>query len=255
MLDQKYTEFNPKFGIVYKNKNIGYVKLMYGKATRIPNGFETLSSVTIIGDPNNRPERIRTIQAIWLKNWSNNFRTELGWFSSTITNHLVTDANLSDALLAQGFIGQFINVGSDLTLKSSGINGKAVFRVKQINGFVNFTRYLDTDDGEGNDIGYITKTMINANLNIPVKWLNINIGANYRGPVTQPAGDTRPVVPAYVLLNLTLLVTPKSIPVEFSLGARNLLDTDVRDPSSNLDFSNHFIGRGLGIWGGLRFKL
>ncbi|MCP5050591.1 MAG: TonB-dependent receptor [bacterium] len=254
VLDQKYTELNPRVGIVYKNPNTGNIKLMYGRATRIPNGFETLSSVAILGDPGNRPERIRTLQAIWLKNWSKNFRTELGWFSSAIINHLVTDANLSDALLAQGFIGQFINMGSGVTLKSSGINGKISFRVKNIDGLINFTRYLNTDDGAGNDIDYITRTMINANLNIPVKWLNINIGANYRGGISQPAGDTRTFIPGYVLLNLTLLLTPGTLPVEFSLGARNLLDANIRYPSSKLDFPEHFIGRGLGIWGGMKFK-
>ena len=254
VLNEAYSEFNPRGGMVYKNKAVGNLKLMYGKATRVPNGFETLSSVTILGTPLNRPERIQTIQALWLKNWSKNVRTEMGFFSSAITNHLVTDANISESMKAQGYIGQFINVGSNVELKSQGIDGKLTLRANDVDAFVNFTQILNTDDGSGNDIGYITKTMINANVNIPANRLNINLGANYRGDFTQPASDGREPVKGYLLVNATLIAQlSATAPVEIKFGARNLFNAKIHYPSSSTSFSEHFPARGIELWSGVSY--
>jgi iron complex outermembrane receptor protein len=252
-LDQTYTEFNPRGGLVFRNRAMGNVKLMYGSATRIPNGFETLSSVAILGSPLNRPETIETIQALWVKNWSEDVRTELGGFRSVVSKHLVTDADISDALKAQGYIGQFRNL-SGLELRSNGIDGKLSLRLREkVEAFLNFTRDWGMDDGTGEEIGYVPKTMVNGNVNVPFRWLNLNVGAHYRGDFTQPPSDPREAVAGYLLLNVTLLAKPKTFPLELSFGARNLLDADVRYPSSSVAFREHFPGRGLEIWTSVTF--
>lgn len=255
-LDQIYTELNPRAGLVYKNEAAGNVKLMYGRATRVPNGFETLSSVTILGSPANRPERIQTVQALWIKNWSDDVRTEFGGFRSVISNHLVTDADITEAMQAQGFIGQFRNL-SNRDFTSTGIDGKLNLKLgarKAVDAFINFTQYLATDDGAGAEIGYITKTMVNGNVNIPVRWLNLNFGANYRGNFTQPRSDTRPAVRGYLLLSGTVSVESRETPIEARFGVRNLLDMDVHAPSSSTAFTEHFRQRGLELWGAFTYK-
>ncbi len=253
-LDQNYSELNPRGGMVYKNEKTGNLKLMYGRATRVPNGFETLSSVTILGTPLNWPERIRTMQGLWLKNWNKSFRTEFGFFSSTISNHLVTDANISDQLKAQGFVGQFINLGNDVELKSSGMDGKMALRINEVDAFINFTKIFNTDDGAGNEIGYIPTTMANANVNIPVNGLNVNVGANYRSSFTQPKADSRKPVKGYLLMNATILAEPGNVPVEIRAGVRNLFNAKIYAPSSATTFSEHFPGRGIELWGSLSYK-
>jgi len=254
LLDQDYTEFNPRAGIVYKAPGAGNFKLLYGKATRVPNGFEALSGVTILGTPANRPERIQTLQAAWLRNWNRDLRTEFGGFYSVISNHLITDANISESLKARGYIGQFVNLGAAVKVKSQGFDGKMTLRLNKVDAALNLTQIVSTDDGFDSAIAYIPKTMLNANLNVPADWLNVNLGANYRGNFTQPANDTREPVKAYVLVNVTMLAQPKTSPLEFRLGVRNLFDTKVHAPSSSKDFTQHFPGRGLEVWGGATYQ-
>ncbi len=254
-LDETYAEFIPRGGLVYKHDALGSFKLAYGTATRVPNGFETLSSVTILGSPDNRPERIRTFQTVWIKNWSSGFRTEIGGFFSAISNHLTTDANITEQMKAQGFIGRFVNAAGEEKLKNQGIDGKFAFKTRAMEAFVNFTQYFKSDDGAGEQIGYIPERMINANVNIPLNWFNLNVGANYRGNFTQPDADSRPHIKDYLLLNANVLAKPSSLPFEIQAGARNLLDAEIRYPASSTSFTHHFPGRGIEIWSAIGIKL
>jgi outer membrane receptor for ferrienterochelin and colicins len=251
-LNQNYSSFNPRGGLIYINKNTGNFKLMYGQAFRVPNGVETLSSVTILGSSGNRPEKIRMAQFQWSRNWGRSIRTEIGLFNATIENPLRTDANISEELLALGYIGQFINV-KNTTTESIGMDVKFNYRLEEIDLELNATQFLKTDDGSGNDIAYIPLCMVNAKVNIPVSWLNINVSANYRGSFTKIDTDPRPVVSDYVLVNTTLWAKLKNVPLEISIGARNLLNTSVQHPSSSISFTNHFPGRGIELTGGILY--
>jgi TonB dependent receptor len=246
ILNQNYSAFNPRGGLIYINKETGNFKLMYGQAFRVPNGVETLSSVTILGSPNNRPEKIQMTQFQWAKNWGRNIHTELGFFNAVIENPLRTDANISESLAAQGFIGQFVNI-KDVKVRSTGIDGKLNYRVEKLDFEFNFTRILSSDNGFGSNIAYQPLTLANIKMNIPINWLNVNIGANYRGDFTRADGDTRDAVKNYVLMNANLIAKLKNVPVEFSLGARNLFNTDIRYPSSSISYINNFPARKIEI--------
>lgn len=248
LADQRFVEFNPRGGIVYKNAELGIFKVSYGRAMRVPNGFEALSSVTILGNPERRPERIQTAQATWIRTWSDNIRTEFGGFFSSISNRLITDAKISDELKAQGFIGQFVNVANNIVQQSSGLDGKILAKFASVDASLNVTQMLMTNNGAGRVLPYIPMTMVNANVNFPVEWLNINLGANYRGEFTKPADDPRPSVPAYLLLNAVLSGKPFDAPFEFRLGIRNALNAALFSPSSNLDFVEHFRNRQVEGW-------
>ncbi len=249
---QKYSEFNPKAGVVLKLDTIGSFKLTYGKATRVPNGFETLSAVAILGDPNNTPERMQNLQFQWLKNWGGNLRTDLGFFNTQISNRLVTDANLSEELLANGFVGQFINIG-DVTQSTMGINGSIHCRINKIGAMLNFTQLLRTNDGYGNEIAYIPFTMINARVNVPIHFINFNLGAQYRGTYSHPAEDPRDPVASRVIINMNVSTKFKDSPWRWYATINNLLNTKYYYPSSSLDFVNHFPARGIQLSTGLQY--
>lgn len=252
-LNQNYSSFNPRGGLIYINKSTGNFKIMYGQAFRVPNGVETLSSVTILGSSTNRPEKIRMTQFQWSRNWGRSVRTEIGLFDAAIENPLRTDANISEELLALGYIGQFVNI-ENTTTESMGIDAKFNYEIEKVDLELNATQLLKTDDGSGNDIAYIPLTMINAKVNIPLSWLNVNVSANYRGGFTKAETDPRNVVSNYVLLNTMLWAKLKNTPIEVNIGARNLLNTPVRYPSSSISFTNNFPGRGIEIIGGLLVK-
>jgi outer membrane receptor for ferrienterochelin and colicins len=253
LLDQTYTEFNPRGGVVFKQDAIGRLKLLFGSATRVPNGFETLSSVTILGTPANRPERIKTLQALWLRSWSGHVATEFGTFYSRISNHLVTDANISDEMQALGFVGQFRNVPAGELLESQGVNGKLSVRAGRVGTDVNFTRYFNTNDGSGAPLSYIPMSMVNANVNAAFGWVNANVGANYRSTFSQPADDPRPAVKSYVGVNSHFIVQPSSLPWALTVGVRNVLNQDMRAPSSSRDFVRHFPGRAREVSASIRY--
>jgi iron complex outermembrane receptor protein len=252
-LNQNYSSFNPRGGLVYINRNTGNFKLMYGQAFRVPNGVETLSSATILGSSQNRPEKIRMTQFQWSRNWGKSIRTELGFFDAAIENPLRTDANISEALLALGYVGQYINIENSTT-KSFGMDFKLNYRKEKVDFELNATQMLSTDDGSGNDIAYIPLSMVNVKANIPVSWLNINVSANYRGAFTKLQTDPRAAVKDYVLLNTMLWAKLKNTPIEISMGVRNLLNTAIRYPSSSISFVNHFPARGIEFTGGVLFN-
>ncbi|GHM99130.1 hypothetical protein WSM22_06200 [Cytophagales bacterium WSM2-2] len=251
---QQYTAFNPRGGIVYSSKSSTF-KLLYGLATRIPNGFETLSSVAILGSPTNTPERIGMLQLLWINNWSSNLRTEFGGFRCQITNRLETDANISEQMLAQGFVGQFINVGNGTTAVNNGIDGKLIYKLKGINAMLNFTQYFGSDDGTGARLAYIPNTMINANVNIPYGIFQFDLGINYRGQFTKAASDPRPPVNAYLLGRLNILVSPQRCPLQFKLTGRNIFDTKYNYPSSSVTYTNNFPARGMEVLLSVIYKM
>ncbi|GCC53461.1 TonB-dependent receptor [Chryseotalea sanaruensis] len=254
LASQKYSEFNPKIALVFDNEIAGTLKALAGTATRIPNGFETLSSVSILGDPNNTPERIQTYQLQWIKNWKSNFRTEAGFFHSSITNRLETNANISDELRANGFIGQFINVGNGVIQSNNGFDAKVVTRFSKTILQVNMTQYFNSDNGFAETIMYMPFTMLNIDYTIPVKWMSFNLGGNYRGGFEQPESDLRAGVKDYFVARLNLVATPSTIPFQFNLMFRNLFNTTYYYPSSSIDFVNHFPARGLDVSIGLTYK-
>jgi outer membrane receptor for ferrienterochelin and colicins len=251
---QKYSETNPRLSLVYDNKVAGTIKAVFGTATRIPNGFETLSSVSILGNPSNRPERIRTYQLQWINNWSPNWRTEFGVFRSEITNRLETNAEISDELRAQGFIGQFINIGSDLKQVNNGIDGRLVTRIKQSTLTVTATKYFGSDDGYGNPIAYIPQTMMNFDYTLPFGKFLLNAGGNYRGDFTKSPLDPRPGVKNYFIARMNISFSPKDGPIQLRLMARNLFNTTYQYPSSSQDFYNHFPARKIELQLGLTYS-
>jgi iron complex outermembrane receptor protein len=254
-LNQNYTAFNPRGGLIYINKKTGNLKLMYGQAFRAPNAAEALSSVTILGSPLNRPEEIRMIQFQWSRNWGRSVRTELGSFHARVKNALRTDANISEQLAAQAFVGQFVNVPGNETTQSNGIDGKLNYKVERLDWEINFTQLFSTNDGSGQPIAYVPKTMVNTNLYVPLGWFRVHVGANYRGNFTKTATDSRPVVRDYVLMNARLVAKLNKLPWEFSLSARNLTNSHVRYPSSSTAFTNHFPARRREIMVGIVYRV
>jgi outer membrane receptor for ferrienterochelin and colicins len=256
LLNQSYSSFNPRGGLIYINRETGNFKLMYGQAFRAPNGVEALSSVTILGSPLNRPEQISMTQFQWAKNLGRKVRTELGGFYTEVSNALRTDANISEALQAQAYVGQFVNVPGNEKTKSVGIDGKFTYTVEKLDFEMNFTRLIDTNNGSGQRIAYIPLTMVNLKINIPVKsWFNMNVGANYRGDFTKADNDGRAPINNYLLLNAKLIARLNNVPVEFSLSGRNLLNTDIRYPSSSTSFTNNFPARGTEIIAGVVYRI
>jgi outer membrane receptor for ferrienterochelin and colicins len=251
---QKYNEVNPRASVVYQLTERGTIKLLYGTATRIPNGFETLSSVSILGDPNNRPERIRTYQLQWINNWSANFRTELGGFRSAISNRLETNASISDNLRAQGYIGQFINTDAPNNQVNNGLDGKIISRINASTFALNFTQYFGSDDGHGNSIAYIPNTMVNLDYNLKLKNVNVNTGFNYRGGFTKSVQDTREPVKNYLVGRLNILYQPTRSPIEYMVSLRNIFNTKYYYPSSSVDFPEHFPARGVEVSIGFIYK-
>jgi iron complex outermembrane receptor protein len=253
-LDQNYTEFNPRGGFVYKGGFLGNFKGLVGTATRIPNGFETLMKVIVQGNPDNRPERLMTVQGNWEKRWATFLSTEVGGFYSVLSNHLVTDANISDQQAAQGYVGRYVNV-TNADLQNQGIDGKVQVKFWRATLNANVTRYLSSDDGTGHDLAYIPLTMANANVGVPVWWFHYNLGANFRGDFTKAPTDPRPTVNDYLLLSSVVLFNPPASPFAARLGVRNMLNAQIQYPASSFDYTTHFPGRGAELWGDVSYTL
>lgn len=254
LVAQRYSELNPRASFVYTVNESNTIKLLYGTATRIPNGFETLSSVSILGNPNNRPERMRTFQLQWIGNLSDNLRVEMGAFTSTLSNRLETNASITDALRAQGFIGQFVNTSAEKNQMNNGLDGKVITRINSSTFALNFTQYFGSNDGYGNPIAYQPNTMINGDCNLRYKRININTGFNYRAGFAKSLSDTRDVVSNYFVGRLNIIYEPQNSPIGLQATLRNMFNTKYTYPSSSLDFTDHFPARGIEVSIGFTYR-
>ena len=134
------------------------------------------------------------------------------------------------------------------------MDGKISFLLDKVHAQVNFTQYFGSDDGNGNPIPYIPTTVVNAVVNVPFGWLNVNAGFNYRGKFTLPDSDPRTPVKSYLVGRLNVVAAPPGIPFEFRVTGRNIFNTKYSAPSSSIDFTNHFPARKMEIVLGMSYR-
>lgn len=89
---------------------------------------------------------------------------------------------------------------------------------------------------------------------MPIAWVNLNLGAIYRGHFTRIVGDPRRPVADYLSLQLTAIAEVPSLPLSIRLGGRNLLHQTVSAPSSSTDFTANLPGRAVELWADATLK-
>lgn len=98
--------------------------------------------------------------------------------------------------------------------------------------FMNYT-FQDAEDNRDNELPFTAKHKGNFGVNVHHwKYINTNLSTFVSGPRSREADDTRDDLPAYALLNLSVIGKNFFKTMEVQGTVFNLLDKDYSDPGS-----------------------
>ena len=227
-----YSEFegttNPRIGIVWDFMDNATLKLLYGQAFRAPTFRElyTVNSTVNLGNPDLKPETIRTYEAGLSYRFASTFTTNVNYFFNVIRDEIGREAkgDPSEPRL-------FVNEGGS-NIQGVEFSLKADLKKYWPGAYVfaNYT-YLDAES-KGDPLPDVPKHKGNVGVNFEItKYLNANLHAFISDDRVREQDDERDDSPGYALLNLTLIAKEFFNDLKIKASLNNLLDKDYNDPS------------------------
>lgn len=226
----RYSDFggttNPRAALVWEAAYNLTAKLLYGRAFRAPSFNEQYGINPVLnGNPNLRPETIKTVEAALSWQASRNGQLNLGVFSYDARNLIRARANA-----APGVGTTFQNVGAQ---QGHGGEIEAVWDAgKNLRLSGNYAYGRAVDKITRQDSGYAPRHHLyaRADWRFAAGWLagtQLNRVAGRKRAV----GDTRSAVPDYTTLDVTLRSTGSRKGWNFGASVRNLFDVRVLEPT------------------------
>lgn len=227
-----YSDFegttNPRIGFVWDFVDNATLKLLYGQAFRAPafNELYTTNNPVSLGNPDLKPETIRTYEVGLGYKFTNRYSTNVNYFFNVIRDEIFlvpqSDPNAVDVYMNRG--GANVQ-GIEFEIKADLDNiWKGAY------AFANYS-YLDAE-AKGDPLPDVPKHKGNVGINAGItKYLNANLHAFISGKRIRAEQDARDDSPGYGIVNLTL--TAKEFFKEMKVKASifNLLDKDYNDPA------------------------
>lgn len=229
----RYSDFgdttNPRAAIVWQTDYNLTTKLLYGRAFRAPSFAElyNINNPAVLGNSNLKPETIDTLELAFDYQISDKVRTGLNLFHYRMRDiiRFVTDPPPATTITAQNS-GDQQGQGLEFELNWSPVN------TLRLTGNYAFQRAEDkrTDTDPGNaphHQAYLRanwRALPNMSINPQVKWISER---------SRAAGDTRPALEGYTLVDLTLRYSPSvhNGKFEFAGSVRNVFDANAYEPS------------------------
>jgi outer membrane receptor for ferrienterochelin and colicins len=121
---------NPRLGLIYRPAEKTTLKLLYGKAFRAPDVFETSPDFGVFYDdnPTLRPERIKSLEARVEQGLGRYFQLSSGVYRNRIDNLITLVSNSADGNFQYQNVGSAEATGMDVEFSgraTSGLQGKA----------------------------------------------------------------------------------------------------------------------------------
>ncbi len=226
----QYSDFggatSPRSGITWAFMKNASLKLLYGEAFRAPSFFEmyTTNQPATQGNADLDPETIRTYETGLSYRFSNHVASSVNYFYNDIKDLIVLRFHPT----AQN-TSQFENFGD---ANVQGIETETRVDITKGNYVsMNYT-FQNPEDDDGKDLPFVARHKGNIGINTQYwKYLNTNLSAFISGRRFREDDDTRGDLPAYTLLNLSLIGKEFFKTMEVSGTVYNLLDKDYRDPA------------------------
>lgn len=220
-----YSDFgattNPRIALVWDTSLDLTTKLLYGQAFRAPAVTEQYGVNPVAnGNPNLKPESIKTLEAAFSWQARKNTQINLSLFRYDIKN-VIRVAGLS-----------FQNTGKQ---HGSGIELEAVWdasRTLRLTG--NYSHQQSIDEATNTDAGYAPHNHVyaKADWRFAGNWL-LSPQINWVADRKRAAGDTRPQIPDYTTVDLTVRTTHDKSSWGFAVSVYNLFNATVLDPTFN----------------------
>jgi len=218
-----FDAINPRAALVYTPMETTALKLLYGEAFRAPNAYERYyqdGGLSSVSNPALKPEKIRTIDAIWEQYFLDNYRSSLGTFYYRVTDLISQTTDVANKLVYRN-VEKAEAIGVALSLDGYWQNGTK--------GRMSYNWQQATDVGTGALLSNSPRHLAKANVSIPLfrQKFFVSPELQYTGP-RMTLGGARTNDP--VTANLTIFSRDLGIKgVEASASVYNLFNVHALD--------------------------
>ena len=225
----EYSDFgsatSPRTGLTWAFMKNASLKLLYGEAFRAPSFYEmfTTNNPAVQGNEDLDPETIRTYEIGLSCQFNKHVTSSINYFYNDIKN-LIALRSLPNTL----YTSRFDNFGD---AHVQGIEMETKLDIYKDNYvFMNYT-FQNPEDNRGNDLPFVAEHYGNFGVNVHYpKYINTNLSTFVSGTRSREEDDDRDVLPAYALLNLSIIAKEFFKTMEVQGTVFNLLDKDYSDP-------------------------
>lgn len=225
---------SPRAGLIYSPVKETTFKALYGEAFRAPNSYELVYDVPEFGqkgNPNLKPEKIRSYELIWEQALGSNYRTTVAGFYNNITRMIQQETDPVDGKLVFDNLADVTQKGVEVEVEGkwkSGVQGKASYTFQDAR-----------NDLTGQLLADSPQHMAKLNLIVPLyrETLFSGLEVQYLGPrktLVLPENHAG----GYVISNLTLFSKNLLPGLELSGSIYNLFDARYGDPGSGENKEN-----------------
>ena len=214
---------NPRFALIFTPAKSTTLKLIYGQAFRAPNNYELYftDGFSVEGNPNLRPERIRSVELIWEQGLGANYRISASVFGNAIANLISQQIN------PQNNMSIYENSG---TVRSRGAEWEIAGKTKnEIEGRISYSLQRTLDLSTQRTLSNSPAQLIKLSLSYPLLRRSFTLGveAQYASPRSTDAGTS---VNRYAIVDLTASSREFAGGFRLSASAYNLFNQKYRDP-------------------------
>jgi len=215
-------DFSPRAAIVYKYSEASSLKLLYSKAFRIPNIYESFyaSENDHKSNPDIKPEKINAFELAWGHNINEQLYGSLSLYRFTMKDLIDLTLDETDGLTVFRNIAEARGTGLELELRYQSS--------KRSNGFINFSLQKAEDPDSGELLSNSPEIMVKSGLVFPLpRFLNFSPEFFYEsGRYTLKGNKTGDVY----LFNLSVRTIKFLKYFDVSLKARNLFNQKYKYP-------------------------
>lgn len=244
--EDHYSDFgstaNPRAALVWDVAYNFSIKALYGSAFRAPSFTEqySLNNPVTIGNPKLKPERIRTRELAFSWQPTQTLQTNLNLFTYRMRNiiQFVPNVDPSSGSTAQ-------NTGDQT---GRGLELEAILdatRNLRLSGSYSLQHSIDRVTGQDAGLAPHRRLFARADWRFAPLW-QIGTTVNYVADRKRQPGDTRPLIPNYSTVDLTLRKEKFAGTWSVSAAVLNLFNRDAREPSfapGNIPFDLPLPGR------------
>ncbi|MBI2447402.1 MAG: TonB-dependent receptor [Candidatus Omnitrophica bacterium] len=226
----QYSDFgaatSPRGGLTWAFMKNASLKVLYGEAFRAPSFIEMFikNQPALLGNEDLDPEKIKTYEVGLSYQFNKHVTSSINYFYNDIKDMIV----LRSLPPPNQSTSQYDNFG-DAHVQGIEMETK-VDIIKDNYIFMNYT-FQDPRDNHGNDLPFVAQHYGNFGVNVHYwKYINTNMSTFVSGRRSREEGDDRDDLPAYALLNLSVIGKEFFKTMEIQGTVFNLLDKDYSDP-------------------------
>lgn len=216
---------NFQVGLVWGFNLNGELKILYGEAFRAPNFAELAlaNNPSNIGNPDLDPEEINTYEVAVEYRFGKFLTANVTYFRNEL------DDIIGKKATSEGF--QWDNLGG-VDVDGVEVEFKTHWD-EDSSAYANYSfQYAREAKNSGKTVADVPKHRGNLGINwAACKYLNANTNLLVMGGRKRPEGDTRKSLPAYPLLDITLIAKNFYKTAEIRASIHNLFDRDYGDPA------------------------